>query len=399
MSTVLAVRGHYAAHRLDRHELELPDVRDGIDAVLEDQAPVTYLPVDALTEHARTRHADLVAVVVARRGEESFSAPLGFALLERRAARPWRPADIRLAGEGSLDRQRFHLVEPDAAATLALGVATFVRRHHAWRLRLDQVSQDDPTLALLARCLPRLRADAGDPIPLTRWPHERSSGRWASKKARSKHRTACRRLDESGHTWTVRRLRHAGEIRAALPSTLDVRSAREHQLARRDAFADGVQLPAAACARPRALGPEAGGRAPRGRAPAARARRAREAAAGASSVRPPAKPQPEPAPERLARVDEHVRGRRPAHADAGDGGRARATAYGAAAAAAAADRGARADELRGADGRAADAGARRRRGAKAAAAIGRGDASAQVWQSAGRRARPPRWPGPARRPR
>lgn len=240
MSTVLAVRGRYAAHRLEPHELKLPDVRDGIDAVLADLAPVTYLPVDALAEQAHARHADLVAVVVGRNGETSFSAPLGFALLERRAARPWRPADIRLAGEGSLDRQRFHLVEPEAAATLALGVATFVRRHRFWRLRLDQVSSDDPALAPLVRCLPHLRAEAGDPIPLTRWSHERPSGRWASKKTRSKHRTACRRLDEGGHAWSVRRLRDAGEIRAALPSTLEVRSARERQLARRDALADAA---------------------------------------------------------------------------------------------------------------------------------------------------------------
>ncbi|QNK53917.1 GNAT family N-acetyltransferase [Dermacoccus sp. PAMC28757] len=240
MSTLLAVRGHYTAHRLDHDELGYTSLSDDVDAVLRSEAPVTHLPIDELAKQARARHADLVVIVVGRQGEESFPRPLGFALLERRPASPWRPVDIRLAGEGKLDRQSFHLVEPEVAATLALGVATFVRRHRVWRLHLDQVSPNDPTLAYLVRCLPRLRAQAGDPIPLLRWPDERRPGRWASKKTRAKHRTACRRLDESGSAWRVHRLRNAGEIRAALPRTLEVRAARERQLARRDAFADAA---------------------------------------------------------------------------------------------------------------------------------------------------------------
>lgn len=174
----------------------------------------------------------VVAVVVRRGGDVT-----GLACLAYRRRGPL--AEVVLAGDGPSDHGRLAAADPDSAASLADGVAGWLRRLRGpWRLRLDQLPEDDPVAARLAAVLPGGALAEAVPTPVLELAAERTVDAQLTSKLRRSMRRAQRLATSDGQRvdTTLHTTRDA--IAALLPEFQALQRDRDHQLGRRSPMDD-----------------------------------------------------------------------------------------------------------------------------------------------------------------
>jgi CelD/BcsL family acetyltransferase involved in cellulose biosynthesis len=141
--------------------------------------------------------------------------------------------DIVALGHGPSDYACLPARTPDAARTLASGMAHALKRSAwSWRLRLEQLPLHDAMTTELAAILPNAVTVAGDNAPRIRFGHAREIEGYLSRNSRSMLANRINRLAKAGITPTFAHLRDRQEVEGVLADLEVVRRKRDAALLR-----------------------------------------------------------------------------------------------------------------------------------------------------------------------
>jgi CelD/BcsL family acetyltransferase involved in cellulose biosynthesis len=141
--------------------------------------------------------------------------------------------DVLALGHGPSDYTRLPARTPEAARSLAAGVATTLERSaRFWRLRLEQLPPEDAVVAKLAAILPETDLRPGDSAPRVRFDTSRDVERYLSRNTRSMLANRANRLTRAGLAPIVAHLRDQQDVQRVLGELEHVRRQRDAALLR-----------------------------------------------------------------------------------------------------------------------------------------------------------------------
>lgn len=150
--------------------------------------------------------------------------------------------EIVVLGHRASDEVRLAARSEAAAEALAAGIVRALGTIRGpWRLRIEQIPQDDPVARRVALALPGSARSPGDGAPMTRLGDTRTLEAHLSRNARGEYRRRWNRLRRAGIDAEVARTRDAGEVGRLLPEMAEVRRARDLQLGRPSDVDDPVE--------------------------------------------------------------------------------------------------------------------------------------------------------------
>lgn len=147
-------------------------------------------------------------------------------------------------GAGPSDQVRFPARNPEAAKALADGLAdTLVEARLAWRLAIQQLSDDDGVVATLRSALPYAWVAPGDVSPLLAVGETANVRAYVSRNHHQQVRRMRNRIRRDGFASDTEHLTDPAAIAAVLPEVMEVCRARDMALGRPSQVDDSAAGP------------------------------------------------------------------------------------------------------------------------------------------------------------